>query len=72
MACTLVVVTVCVLAVNTATGNHCQFSRNMEDRNVIGSNKSVLRFVVVICRIDSRRNEVLFFGGIKGVFILPL
>jgi len=70
-ACALVVVVVRVLEVDAAAGNHCDFFWYGRDRKVVGSDRSVLKVAVVFCRIDALRIEVLFLGGIEGVFMLP-
>ena len=70
-ACALVVVAVRLLEVDAASGNHCDFLRYRRDRKVVGSDRSVLKVAVVFCRIDALRDEVLFLGGIEGVFMLP-
>jgi len=71
VAWALVVVTVHVLEVDAAAGNYCDFFWYGRDRKVIGSDRSVLRVACFFCRIDALRDEVLFLGGIEGVFILP-
>jgi len=60
-ACALVVVAVRLLEVDASAGNHCDFFWYGRDRKVVGS----------FCRIDALRDEVLFLGGIEGVFMLP-
>jgi len=70
-ACVLIVVAVRVLNIDAATGEYSEFFWNGRDRKVVGSNRSILRFGVVFCMIDALRNEVLFLGGIEGVFMLP-
>jgi len=69
-ACALVVVAVRVLEVDTASGNHCDFFWYGRDRKVVGSDRSVWKVAVVFCTIDAWRDEVLFLGGIGGVFML--
>jgi len=70
-ACALVVVAVRVFEVDAASGNHCDFLSYRRDRKVVGSDSSVLKVAVVLCRIDALRDEILFLSGIEGVFILP-
>jgi len=70
-ACKLVVVAVGVLEVDAPAGNHCDFFWYGRDRNVVGSDRCVLKIAVVLCRIDALRDEVLFLSGIEGVFMLP-
>ena len=70
-ACALVVVAVHVLEVDAAAGNHCDFLSYRRDTKVVGSDGSVLKVAVIFCRIDALRDEVLFLGGIEGVFMLP-
>ena len=71
MACALIVVAVRVLEGDAAEGNHCDFFWYGRDRKVLGSDRSVLRFGVVFCGIDTQWNEVLFLGGTEGAFMLP-
>jgi len=70
-ACALVVVAVHVFEVDAAAGNHCDFFLYGRYRKVVGNDRSVLEVAVVFCRIDALRDEVLFLGGIEGVFMLP-
>jgi len=70
-ACALGVVAVRVLEVDAAAGNHWDFFQYGRDRKVVGSDRSVLKVVVVFCRIDALRDEVSLFGGMEGVFMLP-
>ena len=70
-ACALFVVAVRGLEVDAVAGNYRDFLWYRGDRKVVGCNGSVLWFVVIFCRIDALRNEVLFFGGILGVIMLP-
>ena len=69
-ACAPVIVAVCVLEVDAPSGNHCDFFRYGGDRKVVGSDRSVLKVAVDFYRIDTLGNEVLFLGGIEGVFML--
>jgi len=70
-ACALIVVAVLVFEVDAAVGNHCDFFWYGRDREVVGSDRSVWKVAVVFCRIDALRDEVLFLGGIEGVYMLP-
>jgi len=67
----LIIVTVSVLEVDAASGNHCDFFWYGRNRKVVGSDRSVLTVAVVFCRIDALRDEDLFLYGIEGVFMLP-
>jgi len=44
---TLLVIVVCVLEVDEALDNLCEFLWNGRDREVVISNRSILKFVVV-------------------------
>ena len=70
-ACALVIVAVGVVEVDAAAGNHCDFFWYGGKRKVVDSDRSVLKFAVVFCRIDALRDEVLFLSGVEGVFLLP-
>jgi len=71
MAYALVVVTLRMLEVDAGIGNHYKVFWHGIDREVVYSNRSIMWFCIVLSRIHTLWNEVLFLRGTDGIYILP-